>query len=146
MTVKELVARVEARGAAVVARGDAVIVRPRGVLSEVERGAFQTRQGEILAHLRGRVFGADWTRVGLRALDRILEIEVPGWDLRLVLAPGCRVAREIRETDPKPGRVWCVCEILDLLTSGVSPEDARGVAEARITFDAEHQGVRKEAP
>ncbi len=81
------------------------------------------------------IAGADWTRVSLSALDRVLEVAVPWADVPLILAPGCRVARELRERDSKPGRVWCVCEALDLLYAGVTPQDARKVGEARLLFD-----------
>jgi hypothetical protein len=40
--------------------------------------------------------------------------------------------------------VWCVCEVLDLLLTGVPPEDARKVAEARLLFDG--RSVTVEAP
>lgn len=67
---------------------------------------------------------------------------MPWSDVRLVLAPGCRVARELRAQEAKPGRVWCTCEILDLLLSGVAPDDARKIAETRLTFDATLAGVK----
>lgn len=68
---------------------------------------------------------------------------VPWSDLRLVIAPGCRIARELRATEPKPGRVWCVCEVIDLLLSGVKPDDAGEIADTRIAFDATMAGVRR---
>ena len=42
--------------------------------------------------------------------------------------------------------VWCVCEVLELLLSGVTPDDARKIGEARLNFDADLVGVRKEQP
>ena len=74
--------------------------------------------------------------MSLPALDRVLEVAVPWADLPLIVAPGCRIARELRDREARPGRVWCVCEALDLLLTGVKPEDARKVAEARLTLDA----------
>lgn len=65
----------------------------------------------------------------------MLEIAVPWSDVPLILAPGCRIARELRERDSRPGRVWCVCEALDLLLTGVTPQDARKVGEARLLFN-----------
>jgi len=38
--------------------------------------------------------------------------------------------------DARPGRVWCTCEVLDLLLVNARPADARAVAEARLLFDA----------
>jgi hypothetical protein len=73
----------------------------------------------------------------------VLELAVPWSDVRLLIAPGCRTARELRATDPRPGRVWCACEVLDLLFSGVAPEDARKITEERVTFDATLAGTTK---
>ena len=95
--------------------------------------------------LKARTLGTDWSRVSLWSLDRILEVEVPWSDIRLLVAPGCRIARELRATDPRPGRVWCVCEVGNLLLSGVIPEDARKIAEAKLTFDAEVSGVASQS-
>lgn len=140
MTAQELVAAVRAAGLRLEARpGDVLHVAPRDRLTPPLREALRAHKTAVLAVLRGRVNGgargADWTRVPLHALDRVLEVAVPWSDVRLVIAPGCRVARELRSQEPRPGRVWCACELADLLLSGVSPEDARKVAGARLAFD-----------
>ena len=144
MTAETLVARLEARGLRLVRRGEIVAVRPAGQLATDERAAMRRLRPEVVSLLRGRALGTDWARVSLYHLDKVLEIEIPGWEVRMILAPGCRIARELRATDPKPGRIWCSCEVSDLLLSGVTPEDARKFAEARLTFDATLDGVTRE--
>ena len=129
------------------ARGLYVQVEERQLVMELEDGAarptaeerrrLQELKPEIIAYLSG----IDWSRVSLYQLDRILEVAVPWSDVNLVIAPGCRIARELRARDPKPGRVWCCCEIADLLLSGVRPEDARATAEAKILFGGAVAGV-----
>ncbi len=143
MTAETLVARLEGRGLRLVRRGEIVAVRPAGQLKTDERAAMRRLRPEVVSLLRGRALGTDWTRVSLYQLDRVLEVAVPWSDVRLIIAPGCRIARELRATDPKPGRVWCVCEVSDLLLSGVNPEDARNIAETRLTFDATLDGITK---
>lgn len=124
-------------------KGDRIVYQaPPATLTPVYREALVSMRPEILDLLRGEALGTDWTTVNLWQLDKVLEIAVPWSDVRLVIAPGCRIARELRSSDPKPGRVWCSCEILDLLLSGVTPGDARQIAETRITFDATFGGFR----
>ena len=144
MTAETLVARLEARGLRLVRRGEIVAVRPAGQLATDERAAMRRLRPEIVSLLRTRALGVDWSRVSLWSLDRILEVAVPWSDTRLVIAPGCRIAVELRSSDPKPGRVWCVCEVSDLLLSGVTPENARKIAEARLTVDATFDGMTTE--
>ena len=142
MTVSDVIQGLEARGARLRLREDgAVAIRPKGVATPTELEVLTTLREDVAAHLRGRPFGADWAKVSLWQLDKVLEVAVPWSDVRLLIAPGCRIARELRATDPKPGRVWCSCEILDLLLSGVTPEDARKIAPTRLDFDATIRGV-----
>lgn len=142
MTLSDVIHGLEARGARLRLREDgALTIRPKGVATPTELEVLATLREEVAAHLRGRPFGADWTRVSLWQLGRVLEVAVPWSDVRLLIAPGCRVARELRASDPKPGRVWCVCEVSDLLLSGVKPEDAQKIAETKITFEATFQGT-----
>jgi hypothetical protein len=126
----------EARGLHLVVDGADLVVTPAAEVTAEDMAVLKVAKPEVVAHLRSRTLGIDWTRVSLRQLDRVLEVAVPWSDAHLVIAPGCRVAREVRESDMKPGRVWCTCEIIDLLLSGVTPEDARKIADARIAFDA----------
>ena len=146
MTAETLVARIEARGLRLVRRGEIVAVRPAGQLATDERAAMRRLRPEIVVLLRTRAIGVDWSCVSLYSLDRVLEVAVPWSDVRLVIAPGCRIARELRASDPQPGRIWCVCQVSDLLLSGVTPEDARKITEARLAFDAHLAGVNKEQP
>ena len=96
------------------------------------------------AVLRGRALSVDWDRVSLYRLDKVLEVAVPWADVPLILAPGCRSARELRDRDQKPGRVWCTCEVLDLLLTNVPCEDARKIGEAKLVFGGTVAGVRAE--
>ncbi len=148
MTAAELIADLEARGAHVRERAGALAVSPAGVLQDAEREALRAHKAAVLALLRERqartVAGTDWSRVSLYTLDRVLEVAVPWSDVPLILAPGCRIARELRERDPKPGRVWCVCEVL--LLTGVTPDDARKVAEAKLMFGGAVVGARQLGP
>jgi len=145
MTVSDVIQGLEARGARLRLRDDgALTIRPKGVATPTELEVLATLRDEVAAHLRGRPFGADWTRVNLWQLDRVLEVAVPWSDVRLLIAPGCRIARELRASGPTPGRVWCSCEVLDLLLSGVKPEDAWKIGEARLLLDATLAGVRRD--
>lgn len=141
----EIVARLEARGARLTPQGDAVAVTPKSTLADADREAIRRHKADVLAILRGRDLGAEWAHVSLWQLDKVLEVAVPWCDVRLLLAPGCRVASELRQADSKPGRVWCVCEILDLLLTNAPPEDARKVAEAKLLMAGAVAGARREA-
>jgi hypothetical protein len=133
---QRLLAGVEARGVRVSHRGDSLVVRPAGVLKAEERAALAAAKPEILRLLQARALGTDWRRIGLWSLRDVLEIRVPWADETLILAPGCRVARELRAVDPHPGRIWCVCEITDLLLTHVPPRDAQAIGQARLIFSA----------
>ena len=138
-----VVAALEARGVKLRVDGAEIVARPASRVTPEDVAILKHAKSEVVSLLRGRDLGTDWTRVSLYQLDKVLEIEIPGWEVRMILAPGCRIARELRATDPKPGRVWCVCEVSDLLLSGVTPEDARKIAEARLMFDATLDGITK---
>lgn len=142
MTALELVADLESRGALLAERNGALTIAPRHVLRDADRAALRRHKESVLALLRGRTLRPDWARVTIYDLSRVLEVAVPWSDVRLILAPGCRVARQLRETDPRPGRVWCTCEVLDLLLTGVTPEDARKVAEAKVLMGGAVVGVK----
>ena len=142
--IADLVHGIETRGGSLRPRQDGgIAVRPKGLVTPTEVEVLTTLREDVIAYLQARRRGVDWSRVGLYQLDRVLEVAVPWSDVRLILAPGCRIARELRATDPKPGRVWCVCEVSDLLLSGVTPEEARKIAETRLTFDATFEGITK---
>jgi hypothetical protein len=144
VTASALVAALEARGLRLELEGSRIVVeRVDGALhvTKEEIGAIRSMESSVIAFLRGRTLGVDWSRLSLYQLDRVLEIAVPWFDLPLILAPGCRLARELRARDPNPGRVRCVCEVLDLLLSGVTVEDARKMGEARLTFGGALAGV-----
>lgn len=70
----------------------------------------------------------------LRALTENLEVVVPWSKVNLLIVPGCRKAKDLRSKDRHPGRVWCVCEVLDLLLTKVTPDDATAVAQAKLLF------------
>ncbi len=139
MTPEALLTDIEARGVRVVERAGSLVASPAGVLGEAEKQALREHKSAVLAVLRDRQSRllADIVRVPLRNLTRVVEVAVPWADVPLLISPGCRVARELRLADAKPGRVWCVCEVLDLLLTNVPPDDARKIAEARLTFDAD---------
>jgi hypothetical protein len=145
MTPTDLLRTLESRGARFWSEGGRISWEaPRGVLEPADLEALRRSKPSLLSLLRkrqaaqGEAYKAsvdlDIERVTLGALDRILEIAVPWSDFRLLLVPGCRLARELRKRDAKPGRVWCTCEVLDLLLSGVSPEDARKVGLTKLDF------------
>lgn len=144
MTTDVLIAELEARGVTLRERAGRLIIRPAKAITPQETELLRQAKPDVLAYLRGRAIGMDWSKVSLWSLDKILEIVVPWSDVRLVVAPGCRLARELRAQDPKPGRVWCVCEVLDLLLSGVTPADARKIGEAKLALDGNVTGVRQE--
>jgi hypothetical protein len=134
MKAAEFVAAMRRKGADIVLEPDGSLVieledgAPRP--TEADKRRLQEMKSEIIAHLSG----VDWSRVSIYQLDRVLEIAVPWSDVPLLLAPGCRIAAELRSRDPKPGRVWCTCEVIDLMLTGVSPADVRKVAQTKMVF------------
>src|SRR5574341_839121 len=135
-SVADLLAALEARGVRLRANGDRLVYEaPAGALTDADREVLKAAKPAVLAYLRSQrassTTDVNWSRVSLYQLDRALEVAVPWADVPLILAPGCRIARELRTQDPNPGRVCCVCEVLDLLLSGVTPADARALATAR---------------
>lgn len=141
MTPEILLGDLEARGVRLRVAGGTIEASGPGSLTAEDLAAVREHKAVIVAVLRDRALGVEWSRVGLHQLNRILEIAVPWSDIRLVIAPGCHIARELRTQDPNPGRVWCVCEVLDLLLTGVSPANARNIAEAQIIFGAHIEGI-----
>lgn len=146
MTPEELLAQVEARGVRVLERLGSLAVSPVGVLLDAEREALRSHKAEVIRVLRVRALGLTWSRLSLYSLDRVLEVEVPWSDQRLIIAPGCRVARELRAVDRKPGRIWCACEVLDLLLTNVTPDDARRIAEAKVELGGTTESVLADPP
>lgn len=149
MTALALLADLEARGVTLRPAGQQIAFEaPVGAMRDADREAIRAHKAAVLVLLRARearvVPGVDWSRVSLTQLDRVLEVAVPWADVPVILAPGCRIARELRARDSSPGRVWCVCEVWDLLLTGVKPEDARKVAEARLMFGGAVVSVRQE--
>ena len=149
MTAAELVRTALEAGLRLEPRPGGVLhVTPRERLTPTLREALRAHKAAVLAVLEERqartVLGVDWTRVSLYALDRILEVAIPWSDVSLVIAPGCRIASQLRARDPKPGRVWCTCEVLDLLLTGVPPEDALKVVQAKMVLNGAIAGVRQE--
>lgn len=146
MTPEALLADIEARGIRVIERAGALVASPAGVLQDAEKQVLRAHKAAVVELIRERQAEllASVVRVPLRALTRVLEVAVPWCDVPLLIAPGCRVARELRQADAKPGRVWCVCEVLDLLLTNVSPGDARKVAEAKLLMDGAVAGARRE--
>lgn len=146
MTPSGLVAALEARGVELEPDRLELVVRPADKVTATEMAILKRMKADVLGLLRGRTLGVDWWRGSLYQLDRILEVSVPWAEVSIIIAPGCRIARELRSTDPKPGRVWCVCEVLDLLRLNVPPADAQRIALARLTFDADMGGVKDGQP
>lgn len=137
----DLIAGLEARGVTLTEKQGGIAIRPASAVTPTEREVLTTMKAEVLAVLRARQAradhgGVDWTTVPLYSLDKVLEIIVPFYDVPLVIAPGCRIAAELRARDARPGRVWCTCELLDVLLTGMRPEDARKLAEAKLALGA----------
>ena len=147
MTPEALLAAAEAQGLHLAPRqSGALYVSPSDLLTPELRGALKAQKPAIRSLLRDRALGTDWTRVGLWQLKRVLEVAVLWSNTRLVIAPGCKLAGELRATDPKPARIWCSCEVSDLLLSGVTPDDAQKIGEARLIFDATLDGITNTSP
>ena len=142
MNAVKLLYELEARGVRVREQEGAVVIAPANLVSAAELKALRTLKPLVLAYLRGRALGTGWARVSLWQLDRVLEIAVPWVDVPIILAPGCRIADNLRARESLPGRVWCVCEVLDLLLSGITPEDARRVGDTKMVFGGTCQSVR----
>jgi hypothetical protein len=122
-------------------RDGSLAFAPRSKVTQADREALLAHKAALLALVRSRT--AQVARLNLWSLDRVVEVAVPWSDVRLLIAPGCRVARELRASDSKPGRVWCCCEVIDLLLSGLTPEDARKVGQTRTEFDATQVCITK---
>lgn len=116
-----------------------------GGLIPADREALLAHKPAVLALLKERQARllADVVKVKLRDLTRIIEIAVDWCDIPILIAPGCRVAKDLRAADPKPGRVWCVCEVLDLLLTSVPPEDAQRIGQAKLALDGAVVGARR---
>jgi hypothetical protein len=80
------------------------------------------------------VVDIDITKLSMGKLTKVLELAVPWCAQSVFIAPGCHIARRLAEVHGR-GRVWCTCEVLDMLLSHVSPDEARKIAEAKLTFD-----------
>jgi len=146
VTAAAFIEKLRARGLYLELDGPALVIEAEEGAARMtpdEREALKALKPEVIAFLRGRTLGTDWTRVSLYQLDRVLELSVPWSDVRLIIAPGCRLARELRARDPKPGRVWCTCEVLDLLLTGITPEEAWKVAEAKLALAGAVVGARR---
>lgn len=121
MSASALVADLEARGVVLAEKAGRLSVRPMARVTAGELAALRSTKPDVLRMLRARTLGTEWSRVPLSSLDRILEVMAPWSEINILLVPGCRIARDLRALDPKPGRVWCTCEVLDLLLSNVRP-------------------------
>lgn len=146
MTPEIFIKSLEARGVKLRETSGGIGIRPARAVTATEIEVLKTLKSDVINYLRQRGarpegINVDWSRVSLWQLDRVLEITVHWADVPLILAPGCRIARELRERDSKPGRVWCVCEALDLLLTNVPPDDARKIAEAKLLFGGNMAGV-----
>ena len=146
MTPAALVASLEARGAHLLVDGVDLVVRPAAAVTPEDVKNLKKLKAEVLSVLRSRDLSADWSKVNLHQLDRVLEVAVPWCDVPLILAPGCRIARDLRARDLKPGRVWCTCEVLDLLLTGVMPEDTRRIGETKLGFSGAVVGACRLEP
>ena len=136
MNAGEIVAEVEARGVRLQPRDNAIAVMPGGVLEDAEREALRAHKAAVLAFLQERT-EQQVQEVALKSLwslDRTLEIAVPWWPETLFLVPGPGVARQLAAEGISPGRIWTTAEALDLLLTGVSPDDARCIAETKLTM------------
>jgi hypothetical protein len=145
--VAELVTGLERRGAILTVDGPHLVIRPPSVVTPQVLETLKARKPEVVTFLRerqARDLLANVAKVKLRDLTRILEVAVDWCDVPLLIAPGCRIAKDLRSADPKPGRVWCVCEVLDLLLTSVPPEDAQRIGEAKVMFAGSVTGARRE--
>jgi hypothetical protein len=135
MTPADLVETLEGRGVRLAERdGGRLSIRPVDRVRPEELEALRREKADVLALLRGRTLGIGWSHISTDHLNRVLELRIPGWDQSLIITPGCRVTRELRSRDPRPGQVWCMCEILDLILANVPPAAATKVTDSRPMF------------
>jgi hypothetical protein len=148
VTPAELVGALEARGLRFQVRAGNLVASPAGVLTDAERAALSQAKPAVLALLRERQARLldDVAKVKLRDLTRVLEVAVDWCDVPLLIAPGCKVAQALRAADPKPGRIWCVCEVLDLLLTSVPREDAQKIGQAKVALSGTITGARRLNP
>lgn len=135
MTAADVIADLEARGVRLQATGQGLDYEaPEGALRPSDLEALRAHKAAILALLRERPERAaeDVSRTSLWSLDRIVELAVPWWPETLFIVPGPVHARKLKAEGVSPGRIWDVAEPLDLLLVGVTPDDARSVAEERL--------------
>jgi len=138
VTALELLRDLEARGVQLHLKpGDRfAYVAPEGALAESDLSALREHKGQVLGLLRARAEGTFEGVAGtsLWALDRVVEVEVPWHNETLFFSPGPGRTQQLEDEGISRGRVWCTCELLDLLLTGVTPEDARAIAEAKLAF------------
>ena len=130
MQVDQLVRQLAAKGIDVVLLGGDVVLEVEGEARPTPEEKEMVR--EQREALRTYVLRRDLppiARVRLDQLDRVLEVAVPWADYRLLITPGCAAARQLREVDAMPGRIWCVCEVLNMMLTGATRDHARMVAE-----------------
>ena len=143
MTAVEIIANLEARGISLeLDESCGFVIETNGPRpTPDDMVALRAEKDEIVDALRARQAAPATERplpepleMPLHKLTNILVLDVPWCAQPVYIAPGCGVARRLARGHGH-GRVWCVCEVLDLLFSRISPSDARKIAEGKLMFD-----------
>jgi hypothetical protein len=143
-----LVADLRSRGVTLEPRGERLAVRPADRVTPDELEVLRQRKAEVLALLRSpppdpaevaRVLGIPFDH-----LDRVVRVRVPWLDRLLWFVPTkADAARLVATGEASRGTCWTRQELLDLLAiPGITPEQIRLVAVARLEFGGEGVDVR----
>lgn len=142
MTAAEVLSGFRRRGVKLWPAGDRLrYAAPEGLLTAADLAALAEVKMAVLELLKDELAALPAVRLG--ALNRVLEVAVPWAELPLLFVPGCRLAERLRATEARPGRVWCTCELRELLLTGLEPLEARLVAEAKVALDGRVAAVAR---
>lgn len=144
MTASEVLSGLRRRGVKLWPAGQRLrYAAPEGLLTAADLAALAEAKAAVLELLEAEL--ATLPALRLAALDRVLEVAVPWAELPLLFVPSCRVAERLRASEASPGRVWCTCELRELLLTGLEPAEARAVAEAKAVLDGRLVAAARES-
>ena len=117
----------------------AIAEAPAGVVRDREREALRAHKASVLSILRKRRARAAQDLEGLAGrplyrLTNVLEVAVPWTSETLFIVPGPAHAAQLDAEGITRGRMWDTAELLDLVLTSVTPEDARSIAESKLTL------------
>jgi hypothetical protein len=153
MNALELVERARAEGLTLEPAGDRLRVRPRERLTPELRAALTERKAEVLALLSA----PSRPEPPVPSPDALLSLPLPRfaeaghslavrvswWSEPLWFVPTEVDAAALGAEGISRGRIWTACELLDLLAvPGMTRDQARTVARAKLEFGGEVTGVR----